>query len=97
MLKYKGMLSNGRIPEKEIPNMKEYNNKSINRELLGQKKAEAQLLQDEFNDECSREFREKGSLSSVKLSEMSNELENYMLDIKTMEDRLREMDTSQQK
>ena len=72
--------------------MSEYDHKSINREMLGQKKAEAQLLQDEFNDECSKEFKEKGSLNSVKLSEMSNELENYMLDIRAMEDRLREMD-----
>lgn len=57
----------------------------LTKEKLEEMRIKAQIMEDELHDLSVREFHETGKLSSVKLSEKTQEYENYLLTIDTLQ------------
>ena len=57
----------------------------LTREKLEEMRARAQVMEDELHDLSALEFEKTGRLNSVKLSEKTQEYENYLLTIETLQ------------
>ena len=67
--------------------MERENNVFLTKEKLEEMRAQAQVMEDELHDLSAREFEKTGRLNSVKLSEKTQEYENYLLTIEALQKR----------
>lgn len=67
--------------------MERENNVFLTKEKLEEMRAKAQVMEDELHDLSAREFEKTGRLNSVKLSEKTQEYENYLLTIEALQKR----------